>query len=355
MPGTPSSLTLNYDAILSSTLFNYREALADDISTANAFLYFLMNREKDAWVSVPDLGDRMELPLMYALAPADSYSGYDTLDTTPIDGITSAFYTWRQMASPITISGLEEKKNSGEFQKFDLLKAKTEQAIMGIKDLFGRAMFRGNSPVSGSQVTTAYTSSSNGSQFIDPIPLQVKFDPTTSTVIGNINESTNAWWQNQTANATSVSTFAGFLKIISNLFNKCSKGPGGPPNLHVTTQGTFELYEASLRAQFRAVEYEKVDIPFGNLLFRGQPVTWDEFCPDAINGTVAITKGSWYMFNTKFWKIKYHADTNFTPTPFIKPTNQDAKTAHILWLGAMGVNNRRKQGVLGNIDETIAA
>lgn len=34
---------------------------------------------------------------------------------------------------------------------------------------------------------------------------------------------------------------------------------------------------------------------------------------------------------------------------------QDAKTAHILWLGALGVSNRRKQGVGGGIDETIAA
>ena len=75
MPVNPSSLTLNYDAILSSTLFNYREAIADNISTANAFLYFLMKREKEAWESVTDLGERAEFPLMYALAPADSYSG----------------------------------------------------------------------------------------------------------------------------------------------------------------------------------------------------------------------------------------------------------------------------------------
>lgn len=352
MPVQPSSLTLNYDAILSSTLFNYRNTIADNISTANAFLYFLMKREKEAWETVADLGERAEFPLMYALAPADSYSGYDVLDTTPIDGITAAFYTWRQMAAPISISGLEEKKNTGEFQKFNLLKQKTEQAILGIQDLFSKALMRGNSPNGGSLITTAYTSTSNGSSFIDPLGLQVG-DPATGTV-GNISGTTFTWWQN-VVKQSSASTFAGFLKEAANCFNQCSKGPGGPPNLHLLEQQTFELYEAALRAQFRAVEYDRIDIPFGNLLFRGQPVTWDQFVPDVYNGTVAITNGTWWMLNTKFWKVKYHDQTNFSSTAFIKPINQDAKVAHILWLGAMGCNNRRKQGVFDKITLTIAS
>jgi len=61
------------------------------------------------------------------------------------------------------------------------------------------------------------------------------------------------------------------------------------------------------------------------------------------------------MLNTKFWGVRVDKETNFAPTPFIKPENQDAKTAHILWLGAIGLSNRRKQGIMGKIDETIAA
>jgi len=350
----PSSLTLNYDAVLSSTLFNYRETMADAISTSNSLLYFLMKRETSGYVGLDEIGERMELPLMYALAPADSYSGYDTLDTTATDGITAAFYNWRQMTSPVTISGLEERKNTGQFQKFDLLKAKTEQAVMGIQDLFGRALLRGNSPNGGSAITSAYTSVANGSTFIDPIPLQVHYTPTGSTTIGNINQSTNTWWQNQKTQS-GASTFAGLLKELSHMYNLCSKGPGGPPNLHITTLGAFETYEAALRVQMKYNTYDRADIPFGNILFRGNPITWDEFTPDAHTGTAAITVDTWYMLNTKFWKLKYDKERNFTSTPFVKPTNQDAKTAHILWLGALGVNNRRKQGVLGNISTSITS
>jgi len=152
-----------------------------------------------------------------------------------------------------------------------------------------------------------------------------------------------------------ATTFVGFLKQLRNLRNNCSKGPGGPPNLHITTQGTEELYEAALAAAHRNPSYQVADIPFDNVAFYGKPVTWDEFVPDWKNGTVTQTKGSWVMLNTQFWGVRVDKETNFAPTPFVTPENQDAKVAHILWYGAIGVSNRRKQGCGGGIDETIAA
>jgi hypothetical protein len=349
----PSSLTLNYDAILSTTLFNYRKTLEDAISTANAFLYVLMKKNKNGYKKVSDIGDRMALPLMYELGNADSYSGYDVLDVTPADGITMAFFNWAQASVPISISGLEEKKNAGEAKLIDLLESKTKQAELGLQEFFNKKMLQG---AGGSAITSPYTSPMNGSQFIDPLPLQVAYDPTTSTSIGNLNQSTYGWWRNQTKNSAST-TFAGFLKELRNARNNASKGPGGSPDLHLADQATAELYEASLAAAHRNPSYQSADIPFDNVAFYGKPLTWDEFVADAANGsaTQSTTSGTWYMLNTQFWGIRVHSGTNFTPTPFIKPENQDARTSHILWLGAMGVGNRRKQGVVGSIDTTIAS
>lgn len=348
----PSSLTLNYDAVLSTALFNYQATLVDEISTSNSFLYYLMKMQENGYQSVESIGDRAAMRLMYELGAFDSYNSYDQLNVLPMDGITTAFYDWRQASTPITISGLEEKKTTGENSLANLLEDKTKQAVIGIKEGFSKAHLRGNG---GTTITTPYTSAANGSLFVDPLPLQVKYDPTTSTVVGNINQSTNAWWQNQTFNSIST-TFAGFLKELRRLNNLCSKGPGGMPNLHVCDQSVFELYEAALAAAHRNPSYQKADIPFDSIGFRGNPVTWDEFIPDAQGGSVtqSTTSGTWYMLNTKFFQIKYHSGTNFVPTPFIKPENQDAKTATILWLGAACVSNRRKQGVMGGIDTTIA-
>src|SRR3954470_16391260 len=136
MPAT--SLTLNYDAILSTTLFNYRKTLEDAISTTNAFLFYLMKKNKGGYQVLGEIGDRMAMPLMYELGNADSYSGYDVLDTTPSDGITMAFFNWAQASVPISISGLEEKKNRGEEKLVSLLKAKTQQAELGLQDFFNR-------------------------------------------------------------------------------------------------------------------------------------------------------------------------------------------------------------------------
>src|SRR5262245_48589895 len=235
----PSSLTLDYDAILSTTLFNYRKTLEDNISTSNALFFILKNKEEMGWMEVEDLGDRSQIPLMYALAAADVYSGYDVLNTQPTDGITSAFWNWAQSAAPVSISGLEMKKNSGEAQIIDLMQAKVRQAELGMQDFFNRSFLQGNGPNTATAITTPRTNTATGATFVDPLPLLVKFDPTSSTSIGNIDQQTYTWWRNQFLNDTST-TYNGFLETLRKLYNNCSKGPGGGPNLHICDQLAYE-------------------------------------------------------------------------------------------------------------------
>ena len=346
------SLTLSYNDILSTTVFNWSKTLQNQISTANAFLYLLMQKE-GGHKTVSDIGDRKQMPLMYELGVARPYAGYDVLDTTPMDGITSAFFDWRQASVPISIDGLSERKNSGEARMINLLESKTKQAELGIKEYVNRAFLQGNG---GTAITTASTNPLTGASFIDPLPLLVKYDPTSSTTIGNLNQSTNTWWQNQTFNSVS-SSFAAFRKELRRLRNLCSKGVGGSPNLHLCDQSVFELYEACLTTFHQNLSYKTADIPFENLMFDGYPVTWDEFVPDVQGGsaTQSTSSGTWFMLNLDFFQIEVDETRNFTATPFVKPENQDARTSQVLWLGAAGVSNRRKQGVMGGIDTTIAA
>lgn len=348
-----SSLTLDYDAILSTTLFNYRKTLFDNISKTNALMHYLMKKTEGGYKLISGIGDRMQVPLMYELGQADSYSGYDTLDTTPMDGITSAFWEWRQASVPIAISSIEEKKNKGEAKLIGLLETKTKQAEMGIQEFFSKRLILG---AGGSAITSPYTSTVNGSTFIDPLALLVKYDPTTSTVVGNINQSTQSWWRNRTSNSVST-TYKAFLQELRRLRLLCSRGPGGGPNLHVTDENVYTLYEAALSSFHQNPSYQKADIPFDNVGFYGKPVTHDEIIPNAQAGseTQSTSSGSWYMLNTKFFQVQVESETNFAPTPFTKPENQDGKVAHILWLGGIGISNRRKHGVMGGIDTAIAS
>ena len=78
----PSQHTINYDALLSTTLFNYRKTMVDNIFKDSAFLAAL--RLNGAVVKV-DGGERIAVPLMHGTnSTVKSYSDYDTLDTTPL-------------------------------------------------------------------------------------------------------------------------------------------------------------------------------------------------------------------------------------------------------------------------------
>jgi hypothetical protein len=347
-----NSETRTYTALQTTTLENWAKGLSDAITTGNFFYYML--KRTGTFQSVDALGERCRFGLRYQNSNVDSYSNYDVIDTTPIDGITSAFYPWAQCATTISIARKEERQNSGEYQQLNLLEEKTNQAQDGIVEFFNKAWLQGNGINSATAITTAYTSPINGSTFVEPLALQIAHTNSSGT-IGSLSAS-NTWWRNQSGTATDTN-FASFMKDISHMNNLCAKGPGGAPDTHLVDQSTYEFYEAALRSLHHNQDYSRADIPFENIAFHKNPVTWDEFLPNSSGTTTAqsTTQGTWYMLNSKFMWVKYDSQTNFLVTPFISPENQDAKTAKILWYGATGITNRRKHGVLDDINTTLTS
>jgi hypothetical protein len=355
----PTSLTRTYESLLTTTLDKIRDILEDQISTGTKLLYFY--RRAGNWKGVTSGGAKYMVPLMYGLTPADAYSGNGVLDVTPFEGMTDAFFDWRQGAAPIVITGLEEFQNrdADGTRILDLLKSRTKQALLGMEDFFNRTMLQGLGKVDGASITSAYVSTLNSATFLDPLPLTIKYDPTTSTTIGSVNQSTNSWWQNQTVNAASgnynATTYAILLKAIRHLKMLCSKGPGGAPDVYLSDLAMHEQVESALASSHRNPDYQKADIPFENIMLYGQPYVWDENVPDVANGSTTITAGSLFALNTKFLGVAFDKEHNFTPGPFVKPENQDSKAAHIMWYGTHWCSNRRKQGVLGNASLSIGS
>jgi len=88
----PSQNTINYDALLSTTLFAYRPKMVDNIFRASAFLAAL---RKYGGIDYQDGGERVQNLLMYeANNTVKSYSGYETLDTTPQTIVPSGGRSW---------------------------------------------------------------------------------------------------------------------------------------------------------------------------------------------------------------------------------------------------------------------
>lgn len=353
--GAPAQNTINYDAIMSTSLFNYQRTLTDNISKSNAFFYRI--QENGVYDST-DGGIAYQIPLMYALGTADWYEGYDTLNTDPTDGITTAQYDYRQMAVPVAISRKEERQNSSGERIIDLLKSKIMQAELGIKERFSKAILQGSLASGGASLTTADSSAINGALGLDPLPALVPKDPTASVAIGNINGSTSTWWQSQFKQSalTSANKASDFLFEAETIYNNCAKGPGGPPDFIFTDQVSYQVWKTAYLQFFRSPMEPVTNMPFEAVRFYRAILTWDEFVPDLMNGTLTPNSGAgtaWFL-NTKFFAVKYDRETNFVASPFMKPVNQDARVAHILWMGTICMSNRRKQGVWFNLPRSLA-
>ncbi len=362
--GVPSQNTVNYDALLTTTLFAYKKTMFDNIFKSHAWLALL--RKKGA-VMTQNGGERVALPLMYeGNSTFEAKGAYGVIDTTPQDGMTTAFYEWREIAGSISISRKEERQNSGESRILNLLEQKTMQAEMQMGETINDALVQGT--VSGT--TFVPTTGSSGDLSLNPLGYFLRKDNTANPAsggnIGNIAAS-NAWWRHKTAVldsgstdtgnsfALAVTTYAGFKVALRRMYNFCGRGGGGFPDCVLTDQVSYETYVNALDTQVRYIDTDLGDMGFDSVKLLGATVTWDEQVPDIDNGTVALTAGSAFFINSKFYKLVIDSETDIVTTPFIEPENQTVRTAKVLFMGNVAVSNLRKHGVAYAISRTIAS
>jgi hypothetical protein len=356
-----TTLSRTYNARLTALLDKIRPVMQNQITTANPF-YFKYKKSGN-WKTVSQLGDRYRVPLMYEFAPIDTFgpNGVGQVDVTPIDGQTPAFFDWARMASSITIGDFERAQNKGA--ALDLLKSKTEQAMSGLEDRFGRWLMQGQGATDDSSITTARTSAVNGSTFIEPIPLMIQYHATDTGqtgvgTVGQINSATETWWKNISVKSA-ASSYSAFLKEIDHLINLTSKSAGPGPDLFVSDIYTYELVSAALRALQRFVDYEEVNFPWKAIRLNGAPLCFDQFTPDVANGTSSVDasseKGTMYAANTKYLGVTVFSGADFTPGEFVRAPNGAGETSIVQWYGCHWASRRDKNGVLGNITLTTAS
>jgi len=308
----------NFDEILSTTLKNYVPKLTDNIFSARPLFYALTNGQTIRRISG---GAKIFVPVIYGTnSTAGSYSGTDTIDITAQTGISAAEYDWKQYAATVTISGVEEAKNNGEAQIIDLLEGKifqTQETIIENMNtmLFGNGTGNSNKDWLGLSALVGSTGSPGGIDATD---------------------ADNSWWRSAVTNQGSSAIT---LASMATLYNNCSVG-NDQPTIGITGQNQYEAYEALLVDQIRYTDTDMADGGFQNLLFKGCPLTFD--------GTLA-GEGKLYFLNTKYLQLVAHSDVWFKPTPFVRPTNQDAVYSQLLCYGELTTSNRARQGFMYGI------
>jgi hypothetical protein len=303
----------NFDEILTTTLNNYVPKLVDNIFSARPLFYALTNSSTMRTVSG---GAKIVVPVIYGTnSTAGSYSGTDTISTTAQTGISAAEYDWGQYAATVTINGMEEAKNNGEAQIIDLLEGKIFQTQETIIE----------------NMNTMFHADGSGNSNKDWEGIAALVDSTGA--VGGINpaDSGNGFWaSSETAVGGALTTAA-----MATMYNNVSVG-NDQPTIILTTQTLYEKYETLLTSNIRYTDTDMADAGFQNLMFKGAPVTFDG----------ANASGVVYFLNTKYLQLVRHSDVWFKPTPFVRPTNQDAVFSQILCYGQLTCSNRGRQGKL---------
>jgi hypothetical protein len=304
---------VNFDALLSTTLANYRPQLTDNVFTARPLTYFLMDKGR---IRMLNGGTKIVEPLIYGQnSTVASYSGYDTISLTAQEGISAAEYEWKQYAASIAISGIEEGKNNGEQEIINLLEAKIMQAEESMREGFNQMFFADGTGNSGKDW--------NGLGNIVEA----------SGTVGNINRATagNEFWRSYEENTAEALSLA----KMATAYNSVSVG-NDHPDMVLTTQTLFEKYEALLQPQLRYTDTKTADAGFQNLLFKAAPVVYDVHC----------TAGVVYFLNSKYLSLVGHSGKWFAQTEFVRPENLDARYALIMCYGNLTCRNAAKQGKL---------
>ena len=315
-----TSTTETWDAAWTLTMRANRKRLTDNIFDAYPTLQMF---RRSGNVETESGGKEIKEDLLYVKNTAEYFDSYDTLNTDSVDGITAAFYPWRYIAVPITISMTEEMESRKSDAAVKLLSAKTEQAMNTIRDTINASIYGAQSGKSilGLQDVIA--------------------DAPSSGTVGGINRANASWWRNQSDatstnfNSSSGPSYAGIL-LMSQEYNNCSEGNEQPSDIFTTLTLYTELQDILEGTGYQRLTSNRSPFSGGNPSFRNAVVNYDRDC----------TSQHMYLLNSKYIKLKMQTGMNFAKTPCKEPFNQLAKVAFIVVGIQLTGNNWRRSGVM---------
>jgi hypothetical protein len=305
-------MALSYDQLSAITQKKFIPKLVDNIFDSD---FLLQRAKKKGWYEKLSGGTQILAPLAYAqTTAAGTYQGADTLSTTDNDQFTSAAYDWKQYYGNITISRRDELMNSGDSQIVNFVKQKTMMAEKTLIDLLGTGLYSAGTD----------TKALSGLRVI----------LSTSNTVGGISQSTYSWWQPTIDSSTTTLTMSALQSLDTTLtINNES------PTIYMATRTNYNRYYALLQPQQRFTDSETAKGGFTNLMFNGKPF---------IAGS-KVPSGYVIALNEAYIHLWVHQDEDMRFEPFIKPTNQNVKTAKVYWMGELGSDNNRMHGALSAI------
>ncbi len=303
-------MALSYDQISAITKRYFVPKFYDNVFDVSP----LLKRFKSKNYQKIGGGEKIIVPLEYAQnGAAGWYSGEETLDTADTDIGTAAEYQWKQLYVNISVRGIDEIKNSGDAAVIDFVKVKVKNAEKTMEDYLGDGLYA--------------TSTGNAKSVIG---LRAYAGSTSSTV-GGISQTTYTWWAPQVDSSTTTLTIAAMRSRA-----QATSINGDQFSVIATTDTLYNSFYALLQPQQRFQDEAMAKAGFTSIMFEGKPVLPDAYCPAS----------HMFFLNEDYLMFKVHKERDMKFEPFMKPINQDVKSAKILWAGAFCSANGRMQGAM---------
>lgn len=316
-----------FTELVSTTWRNHRKDIKDNVSRHNALL---RRMDKRGLWRKEDGGLSIAVNLDYASnGTYQRFSGYDLLNVSASEVITTAEYQWRQIAIHITASGQELRVNNGSNRIANLAKARLKNAMRTFKNNFSFDVYSdGTLP---NQI--------NG--------LQALISDTGTGTVGGIDSGTWGFWQNKVQSAAAPIQGGAAIILSSTTIENDFMLPlwlalcrgDDHPDLIVMDNNYFMMYEKSQVSQKRYTGNgnESVSGGMSSLKYKDTDVIFD--------GGSGIPTDHMYFLNTDYVEGVVHTDADLTVVDDVRPVNQDAAITPVLWMGNMTVTNRSLQGV----------
>jgi hypothetical protein len=263
---------------------------------------------------------------------AQTFTGLDILDTSLAEGPTVTWTDWALYTCYYAIAFSDSIKNTGAMKRLDILRARQNQEIRRMTRLMETHLNSTNGDtVEGTQNAFA------------GLDHKVIADPTSSTVVQGLNQSTFTPWRNATD--ASVGSFAsgGLDAFRSMHFSVSGTNAHEPPDLIYTTPTVAGYFVKALEGIHRITgNLNGNDLSASRLpTFMGTPILHSSDC----------TSGTAKILNFDYMCSLIHEEGNWGEIIPGEPNDQAVRGQRrkVFVAAPMLTTRREKQGYLGGI------
>jgi len=324
------SVTRTYNRIFSIMRDIVEPALFDNISARTQLLF----RYKDMGAIIRKPGmEHLRFNIQKELPVTEAYSDLETITPVRADPVTSAIYEWKQLQSPVQISGLDMIK-TGESAIPDLLELYIQSAEVSLRDALGGSAIGIFSDGSESDLTKV-----TGLQ-------NILSSSTTTGTVGNLSRATLAAWRHQSGNASSAFSTNG-LNTFRTLYRQCARADENVDSI-VLTGSAMDNFERDLTSTFQvnlplvgAPDQRMLDAGFANIRYKNAIIFDDDGVP---------ADRGYFMNISKYFRLIVREGRDAELGDFVKSRDKDDLVSFVLWAGNQVCTNLSRNGVFLNGD-----